>query len=425
MPDICIRTLKKGDVIKATNGGVYVLLEDSFENRRTSYVTNSAKVEDKKSGRVYFIKYAYNMWQDPMGDSHSNKEGVSNLERESRFIMHYPYIEHVYAGFEAEAPNGAQIFCVLLEYVEGEDLMTCRLQKKEPDEPVMFRQMMQFLYGVRYYMTYSHIDGYVHRDLKPENIMISKSERVIICDFDISHAGGSISTDKVRDYNIGTAGYMDPRAARCERFDVKMDFYAIGRLFFFWMEGRHYFTDEEKGGRWPRYMCPEEEKLAYGMEVERFKSQKRFKEPKYAGLIKIISKMVAEPENRYENITDIIKDMEAFLIEYFGGVEAYMKNIEECILLKESAARYVQSYVSVAYNRREGGITVITLENYRMHEISVPGRPVMSIYNLDGKVYYIPYSESLRKRDEDGGYLICSGDQIQIDDDYNINFIIC
>ncbi|HIT73601.1 MAG TPA: protein kinase [Candidatus Fimicola cottocaccae] len=402
--------LLRDDCIYIGSEKYYRLIENSKEKKRTFCTTWSAVVEDVKSFKKYFLKYT-------MSD---DKEGISVLKKESQFKMYYPYIEHIYGDFWGIDDDDNEIYGVLGEYIEGMTMREYREKYKIISDEKIFRYMLQLLYAVRHYTDFIKDDPYVHRDLKPDNIMINtKYDKAMIIDFDWAHIYKS--TDTQRQETIGgTFGYSDPRAYQSNITDIKMDIYALGRVFFFWLKGRDYFSEDECK-MYRHFSCDD---LAYSFDKERL--PEKYKQEKYCKLIKIISKMVDFPEKRYSKISDIIDDMKKFLIEFFEGIENYQSIFGDNTILRIPEDRYIKDAVTVGYccssdNKRIS----VSLEEYRMHDIIVEGQIIMCIYNIKGSVYYVPISPKIEKKTEydDDTYRISDGDIFYYDDKV-IDFIM-
>lgn len=386
---------------------------------KTFAVEKAVRITKDGKKKDCFLKYA---WK-------TERVGVKLLKREGGFLMTYPYLAKVYDAFwgilKEEDESGISmeraVYCVCSEYVDGKLLSDYEGKPlREQPEIEKFRQMMQLLFAQRYYMKLKPKKPYVHRDLKPDNIMIIKlGHRIVIFDFDWSHVSGSCSREnKEKGEGLGgSSGYADPRAFTAEYpIDVKQDFYSLGRVFCFMLSGRDYFqTEEEKETYYKRGY----EELAYGLELERLGAEK-YSQEKYAPLLRIIRKMVAPYETRYEDISDIIRDMKAFLKEYYKADEVnFFDLFGDDILLREPEDRekdeYLQSgnYSKVTYHMNDERVQKI-LYPYGGYDIKdVNGRCIMTIYRLGEEIYYIPYAEGLRKVGEDGAYRVMDQDIFQ------------
>lgn len=370
------------------------------------------KVQEIGGGDYFFMKYC-------LKDSNAMKY----LQRESGFRLHYPYIERMVKQFEGKDPEGRQIYGVLMEHISGSTLaeyIKKQLERKgqkiiseEKYEQEMFRQMTQLIYSIHYYSTIREHDSFLHRDLKPDNIMITEEGNVVLVDFDNAHAPGSSGTILTgEDKNLaGTPGYMDPDVVN-EKVepDIQSDIYSLGRVFFFWLNGQHYYKDTELENL---DYC-KDENLAFGMEENRF-CQTKYLGERYVKLIQMIRRMCAKREDRFRSVFEIKKEMEAFLIEFYGNsVASYVTNmrINEMPLLKKRMDRGIEHAQNVAcqISPKKLGWRGKRLYNYTMRDILLEGQLVMTIYNINSSIYYIPYAADLVRKSERDDYEIHSGD---------------
>lgn len=383
----------------------YILTEQAKEKEKSGFSIWVAVAESAADGRRYFLKYT---------PEHS-REGKILLDREGQFQMYYPYIERVYGVFHGETEDGERLYVVVAEYIEGVDLKTYRERTcRHLNERKMFRYMMQMLYGVQYYIGYTKEDPYIHRDLKPENIMIdARTERAVIIDFDWAHITKSRVTSEEQKRNGtvlgGTRGYSDPRAYQENvTADLKMDIYALGRTFCFFVRGVGYFQDAEEEV-YTEEDCGE---LAYGVKKDRI--PEKYQDEVYRKFWEIIGRMTAKPEERYCSVSEIIEDMKEFLITYYGGVEACRDIFCDRTVLRTLGDRYIGKKITVGYCVSSNGRRILlTLAPYAMADIEIANIPVMSVYHLDGAVYYVPISPELQKERETGTYRIENGDKFR------------
>lgn len=94
---------------------------------------------------------------------------------------------------------GSKDTCIVLEYVEGNDLQE---RSFEPNE-----HYLKTLWQVASGLTDIHAAGIIHRDIKPENIRVDREGIAKILDFGLAREEGK--DDKTRSI-IGTVGYMAP-----------------------------------------------------------------------------------------------------------------------------------------------------------------------------------------------------------------------
>ena len=404
--------LKKGDRVFILNEE-YRLLEDADNRGRERHVTWGACVEGK-NGKKYFLKYA----------AEKDKHAVERIQREGNFCMDYPYIEHIITSFQYEVEAGKKICGILGEYIEGDNLKKYWAKHRFIQERKKFRYIMQLLNAVNYYTEYVKGDGFVHRDLKPENIMVSKDEnRVVIIDFDASHIPESGVTIFGYDEGTvnrlgGTPGYTDPRCfailSRRELVslinDIRADIYALGRTIWFLLTGQEYYTTQEVFQF--RQNGHVEGNLEYGIMKSRIPVQ--YQEEEYREFFRILNRMTALPEERYANVSEILRDMRRYMIGYFGSEEEYEKVVADSCVLRSREDRFLGKSRKVGFKiSTSPSRTSYQLWPYQMHDIvdkSDGNAPVMAIYNIGDEVKYIPYAHGLRKKTEDGTYCIRTDD---------------
>lgn len=412
-----------GDIIESQDGDYFVFLDDAekkgdkwivkraIQTKRDQCSELMAEIaENATKNKICMLKFAY--WNDYNNEDLNVFHPIYYLKKEALFHMYYPFIEEVYGEFEGRDSKGRKLYGVYVEYLEGKNLRNY-CEKKDNDQEwtdeeiadklksdeelaVMFRYMLQLLKGVRYYVQNCTLDSYIHRDLKPENIMIlDKEKRLVIIDFDWAHIPESSETERIfnkRGYPIwGTKGYMDPRAASQGTSDIQMDIYALGRIFCFWIRGEHYFRHHERDVYW----MEDKEELAYGFEWKRI--PKQFRKEEFAQFCAIIKKMVAPFEERYSSIDSIITDMIAFLRYYYredgNTLHEILENEQLLTTTDQDKQQESPPYINITYKKRNRGVN---LQNYRMYEVAFEKEPIMMIYNLDNKIYYIPYHDDLR-----------------------------
>lgn len=394
---------KTGEYIKTDLGKRYIFLENTKNRIKGGSAIYSVKALDEEKGEICFLKFAYY-------DSDGRTNWIiHNLYRESQFKFNYAYIEHVFEDFSGIDPLGKKIYCVCVEYIEGYDLREfCNIQWRKIKEGTldeteyerkMFRNMLEFLYGVNYYMSYDS-EPYLHRDLKPENLIISKEGKVIIIDFDFAHISQSTNTGIVKNWELGkTRGYTDPRTVNAGIYDKMSDIYSIGKIFFFWLNGYDYFKDDElgKGEVEKEEYCKD---LSKGFGFDKLRFRKKYMDRRYTKLLEIINNMCTDPATgrRYADIETIIKDMTIFFSEYykcFGKKYEDVLQVDEMPLLKKRIEQNSKGSPMVLYKvlspkeRKHGHV----LQEYTMRDIVINNELIMTIYIIAGVVYFIPSLE--------------------------------
>lgn len=365
--------------IVADYGKHFRFLEETKVKSSNIY---NVKAMDEEQQRVCFLKFArydsdgFENWQ------------IKNLRREGAFQFQCPYIEKIYESFTGIDPDGKKVYCVAVEYIEGMNLLEyCKNQKRlmkegllteEKYEQQMFRNMLQLLYGVRYYMNFS-ADAYLHRDLKPENIMVDKKGNLVIVDFDYAHITGSKHTENSESWGLALSrGYTDPRTLKGIVPDKMSDVYSIGRILFYWMNGYPYYRNEELESN---LYCKSDE-LGFGLDESRLSL--KYMTSNYEKLRKILRKACTDPgkEKRYKDADEILDDLEEFILEYYGDY----KDKEWYIKIKE-----------LAFKRRKKESKEKPEERETLCSIVIDGS--LSFSRLFPQVYYLLENEIKKAHD--------------------------
>lgn len=395
------------------------------------------RVENEETGKEEFVKFV-NL-EDC--EESKNKWRIENLKREGAFQFHYPFIVQVYGNFEGIAVGHLanekiemQIFGVRMEYVTGMNV-ACYWKKMDEDiknnictweeiEKQTFKHMRQLLYGMRYYTEYTD-PSYLTRDLKPLNVMIDGFGNVKIIDFDYAHISGSDATKRGEAHHyLGVSdGFTDPRTATEREFDIKSEIYEAGKTLFFWINGKRYFAPSEET------MYYNDNTLAYGNDIGRY--AERYQEDCFEELRNILGKMYAPLEQRYENISQIIEDFEAFLEKYYGGKEELeaVQLWNQMSLLQTRGTGRAEKSVGSKICKMGAPVERKPLKEYAMRPIFVETKKhdekkVMTVYMLHDRIYYIPAMgvkvERVGVRDD---YEILDGDEF-IAEDIKFKFLL-
>jgi hypothetical protein len=174
---------------------------------------------------------------------------------------------------------------------------------------------------VAYALHHLHSHGIIHRDLKPENILITEDGGVKVIDFGIAHLEKEQSTAPNGKIGImGTPNYMSPeQKADWTKTSFSSDIYSLGVISYELILGR----------------------LSYGIiETELLPLE----------LGKIIGRSLAvSAEERYNNISDFIKDISNYLNS--GELDKERPGSDQMLELMESCQKTSQN-LCMAYDHK-------------------------------------------------------------------------
>ena len=146
----------------------------------------------------------------------------------------------------------------------------------------------------------AHAQHIVHRDIKPQNILITDDSKVKVADFGIARA---VSEQTVNANAIGSVHYISPEQARGGRCDARSDIYSLGITLYEMFTGRVPFTGESTVA------------VALAHLEQAMTPPSVYNNKISPNLERIILKCTKkDPANRYQNITELLDDLENVLL---------------------------------------------------------------------------------------------------------------
>ncbi|MBI5359264.1 MAG: protein kinase [Planctomycetes bacterium] len=222
----------------------------------------------------------------------ANSELIERFIREARAAakLEHPNVVQV---FDVGQRNG--IFYIVMQYVQGTDLHTF----VETKGKMTIKNATVAVKSAARALSAAHKLGIIHRDIKPSNIMLTQDGVVKIADFGLAKdidAGKSLS---VTGQVIGTPYFMAPEQAQSKKVDGRADIYSLGASYFFLLTGKFPYEGD----------TPVSVILKH---IQDPLPNPKILVPELSDAIcNIIKKMMAKnPDERYQNMDDIVSDME-------------------------------------------------------------------------------------------------------------------
>ena len=244
------------------------------------------------------------------------------------------FTREAYAAAQLIHPNVVQIYDMgqddgksyfSMEYVKGKTLR--ELAGKKPLKPeTAAGYILQAARGLQC----AHQAGMVHRDIKPGNLLVNQEGLVKVADLGLvkveglSEIEGQNISDMVKisasqditklGATIGTPYYMAPEQAQWGDVDHRADIYSLGCTFYVLLTGKRPFEGKTA------------DEIASQHASAKLVEPHRVSEDVPEELSAMVTKMMAkQPGDRFQNMADVIDQLEEFL----GLKQAGMSTLSE------------------------------------------------------------------------------------------------
>ncbi len=239
-------------------------------------------VVDNKTVAIKILKREYS----------ENEEFLRRFRDESKAIavLSHPNIVRIYdMGFTEK------IQYIVMEYIDGITLK----EYIEEEKVLTWKDTVHFVVQILRALQHSHEKGIVHRDIKPQNIMMFTDGTIKVMDFGIAKFAREERTST--DQAIGSVHYISPEQASGRDTDAKSDIYSVGAMMYEMLTGKKPFDGENPVA------------IAV-MHMHDIPERPRAINPDIPdGLEEIVLKaMEKDPEDRYQNASEMISDIEKF-----------------------------------------------------------------------------------------------------------------
>ena len=156
-----------------------------------------------------------------------NQEELQSIENEA-LILKEINNEYIVRYIESFMEN--EHFNIVMEYCENKDLKTFINIHKDRDELINEEVIYYIALDICNGIKEIHSKNLIHRDLKPENLFISKDYKIKIGDFGISKK--LISSTNYANTQKGTFYYMAPEMINGQKYNNKVDMWALGCILY-------------------------------------------------------------------------------------------------------------------------------------------------------------------------------------------------
>ncbi|MEK7431945.1 MAG: serine/threonine-protein kinase [Cyanobacteriota bacterium] len=190
---------------------------------------------------------------------------------------------------------------IISEYVDGYNLMELLEQSGAIKPSLALKIMIDVCKALNYALEFNLI----HRDIKPGNIMLTKKSEVKVADFGLAkilHSKDFFKSERGVIY--GTPYYMPPEQILSEKEDHRYDMYSLGATFYHLLTGKLPFDEKSI------------EKLIFMHLKEIPVAPKNIVPQIGLAFSNVILKLMEKnPNDRYQDYTSLIKDLESIQSE--------------------------------------------------------------------------------------------------------------
>jgi TonB family protein len=222
--------------------------------------------------------------------------------------LNHPNIVHIYDLGKIEGGG----YFIAMEHVEGRDLRAILDSARDLSMPLPVPLAIYVASKVASALDYAHRrrdgDGrdlhIVHRDVSPQNILISYEGDIKLCDFGIAKAASKVSQTESGALK-GKIQYMSPEQAWGKPIDRRSDLFSLGAVLYELLTEQKLFRGESD------LTVLEKVRAASASPPSAVNTEV----PKALDAI-TLKALAKEPENRYANASDLLRDLEQVLYSY-------------------------------------------------------------------------------------------------------------
>ncbi|WP_315974567.1 serine/threonine-protein kinase [Micromonospora sp. MA102] len=171
----------------------------------------------------------------------ADPEFTTRFHAEARMLaaLRHPGIVQVHDFGSATLADGGQVSYLVMEYVDGEPLVTWIRRAGRLDPASTMSVVGQAAHALHA----AHLAGIVHRDVKPGNLLVKRDGTVVLVDFGIARAS-TMAGITAAHMVLGTASYMSPEQAAGQPVSPVTDVYALGAVAYYCLAGRPPFEGD-------------------------------------------------------------------------------------------------------------------------------------------------------------------------------------
>ncbi|MBP3707705.1 MAG: Stk1 family PASTA domain-containing Ser/Thr kinase [Clostridia bacterium] len=221
-----------------------------------------------------------------------------NAEAQSAARLTHPNIVSVF-----DVGQEYNVYYIVMELIQGKTLK----QIIDEDGFLSWKWSINIAVQIASALEMAHKNNIIHRDIKPHNIMITEDGVAKVTDFGIAKAVSN-STITAFGTTLGSVHYFSPEHARGGYTDSKSDLYSLGVVMYEMVTGKVPFDAD----------TPVSIALKH-MQEEPVEPKKINQNVPFAVNQIIMKALKKDPNDRYQNASEMIKDLNMALKRPEGG----------------------------------------------------------------------------------------------------------
>ncbi len=213
-------------------------------------------------------------------------------EAQTAASLTHPNIVSIY-----DVGNEGDVYYIVMELIQGKTLKEIIVE----DGKLSWKWSVNIAIQIASALETAHKNNLIHRDIKPHNIIITEDGMAKVTDFGIAKAVSN-STITAFGTTIGSVHYFSPEHAKGGITNAKSDIYSLGIVMYEMLTGRVPFDAD----------TPVSVAL---MQVQEEPIEPKKLNPQIPISVNniILKAMQKEPEDRYQNATDMLIDLSTAL----------------------------------------------------------------------------------------------------------------
>lgn len=239
----------------------------------------------------------------------NDEEFIIKFKREAQGAakLSHPNIVNIY-----DVGRELNTHYIIMEYVSGETLK----EKIQREGVLKEEDALHIAEEIAKALEHAHQNNLVHCDIKPHNILVTKAGAIKVTDFGIARAS-TASTMTYSGTIIGSVHYFSPEQAKGSAISTKSDIYSLGVVLYEMLTGQLPFTGESPISIALKHLQEEPTPIR--------NMNTTITPMTEAVVVKAMSK---NPDERFENISDMIADLRYAEIYLLGDNNRKIKEDE-------------------------------------------------------------------------------------------------